>query len=185
MAPTETEILTNYLIQPSSLTSITTFEQFKTLFPRPLQASPQVRSLFRDLQSQRNAVIDRVAGNIAVEAKRGNTMRKEVVRALREAEREDVDGEVEMERVLFGENSGAKSAKHSLDSIVPELDGATGALEMEIEKLKEEEAALLDSVKQTIGGLSDLRYGKFANSHIREEIIDGLKTVQEACESKS
>ncbi|CAM1504023.1 Fc.00g016140.m01.CDS01 [Cosmosporella sp. VM-42] len=185
MAPTESEILTNYLIQPSSLTSITTFDQFKALFPRPLQSSPQVRSLFRDLQAQRNAVLDRVAGNIAAEVKRGNVMRREVMKARREAEREDVDGEIEMERVLFGERSGAKSAKYTLNSIIPELDGATGALEAEIEKLKEQEATLLESVKQTIGGLSDLRYGKFANSQIRDEILDGLKTVQDACQSKS
>lgn len=100
MAPTESEILTNYLIQPSSLTSIITFDQFKALFPRPLQASPQVRSLFRDLQSQRNAVLDRVSSNIGAEVKRGTAMRREVVRAKREAEREDLDGEIEMERVV-------------------------------------------------------------------------------------
>lgn len=68
---------------------------------------------------------------------------------------------------------------------MPELDGATGALEAEIEKLREEEAALLDSVTQTIGGLSDLRYGKFANNQIKDEIIGGLKTVQDACNNIS
>lgn len=86
---------------------------------------------------------------------------------------------------LFGDNSGVKSAKHTLNSIVPELTGAIGALEAEIEKLEAEEAALLESAKQTIGGLSDLRYGKFANGQIKDEVIDGLKNVQEACESKS
>lgn len=86
---------------------------------------------------------------------------------------------------LFGDESGAKSAKHTLNSIIPELEGATGALEAELEKLKEEEVALLESVKQTVGGLSDLRYGKFANDQITDDIMDGLKTVQEACESKS
>jgi centromere-localized protein 2 len=65
------------------------------------------------------------------------------------------------------------------------LDGAAGALEAEIEKLKEEEAALLESVKQTIGGLSDLRYGRFANGQIADEVIDGLKSVEAACDSKS
>lgn len=81
--------------------------------------------------------------------------------------------------------SGAKSARHNLASIIPELDGATGALETEMQKLAEEEAALLESVKQTIGGLSDLRYGKFANGDIKDEIIDGLKNVEAACEGKS
>ncbi|KAM5351840.1 hypothetical protein ACJ41O_004563 [Fusarium nematophilum] len=185
MAPTETELLANYLIQPSSLTAITTLEQFKALFPRPLQSSPQVRSLFRDLQAQRAALLDRVAENIAEETKRGVAMRREVVRAKREADREDVDAEIEMERALFGNSSRAPRAKHSLASIIPELEGATGALEAEIEKLREEEAALLESVHQTIGALSDLRYGKFANGQIGEEVVDGLKNVEAACENKS
>ncbi|RTE81479.1 hypothetical protein BHE90_003989 [Fusarium euwallaceae] len=185
MAPTETEILANYLIQPSALTAITTLEQFKALFPRPLQSAPLVRALFRDLQSQRTALLDEVAENIADEAKRGVSMRREVVRAKREAEREDMDAEIEMERALFGEASGAASAKHTLISMIPELEGAAGALEAEIEKLKEEEAALLESVQQTIGALSDLRYGKFANGQISEDIIDGLKNVEAACQNKS
>lgn len=100
MAPTETELLANYLIQPSSLTAVITLEQFKTLFPRPLQSSPQVRSLFRDLQVQRTMLLDVVAENIDVEARRGVVMRREVVRARRETEREDVDAEIEMERAV-------------------------------------------------------------------------------------
>lgn len=100
MAPTEAELLANYLIQPSTLTAIITLEQFKALFPRPLQPSPQVRLLFRDLQSQRTDLLDEVAENIADEAKRGITIRREVVRAKREAEREDIDAEIEMERAV-------------------------------------------------------------------------------------
>lgn len=100
MAPSESEILTSYLIQPSSLTSITTLDQFKALFPRALQSSPQVRSLYRDLQAQRNAVLDGVARDVADEVKRGSVMRKEAVRARREAERENGDPEMEMERAV-------------------------------------------------------------------------------------
>lgn len=86
---------------------------------------------------------------------------------------------------MFGAAAGARNAQHSLASIIPELDGAASALEAEIEKLQEEEAALLESVKQTIGGLSDLRYGRFANGQLRDEVIDGLKSVEAACDSKS
>lgn len=81
--------------------------------------------------------------------------------------------------------SGAKTAKHTLDSIIPEVEGAAGALEVDIQKLEEEEAALLDSLRQTIGGLSDLRYGKFANGKISSEVLDSLKTLQETCDNKS
>ncbi|KAF4453085.1 hypothetical protein F53441_4172 [Fusarium austroafricanum] len=185
MTPSEAELLANYLIQPSTLTAIVTLEQFKALFPRPLQSSPQVRSLFRDLQAQRTDLLEQVTENIADEAKRGITMRREVVRAKREAEREDIDAEIEMERALFGDATGAANAKHTLNSVILELEGAVGALEAEIEHLKDEEAAVLESVQQTIGALSDLRYGKFANGQISEEIIDGLKNVETACENKS
>ncbi|KAG8669613.1 hypothetical protein FPOAC2_08947 [Fusarium poae] len=185
MAPTEAELLANYLIQPSTLTAITTLDQFKALFPRPLQSSPQVRSLFRDLQAQRADVLDQVAENIADEAKRSLSMRREVLRAKREAEREDIDAEIEMERALFGDASGAASAKHTLNSVIPELVGAASTLEAEIEKLQEEEAALLESVQQTVGALSDLRYGKFSNGQISDEVIDGLKNVEAACKNKS
>ena len=185
MAPTESEILANYLLQPAPLTAMTTFEQFKVLFPRPLHASPQLRALFRDLEGQRNSAVDAVAANVAAEAKRGVVMRREVLRARREAEQEEADGEMEMERALFGDESSAKRARHSLSSIVPELDGAVGALEAEIRLLEEEEAALLASMKQTVGGLSDLRYGKLANGQLRDEVLDGLTSLQQACEAKS
>jgi centromere-localized protein 2 len=86
---------------------------------------------------------------------------------------------------LFGEASGAKPAKHTLNSIIPELDGAASAIETEIEQLKQDEAALLSSVRQTIGSLSDLRHGKFANGHLKDEVIDGLTTLQDTCNDKS
>lgn len=68
---------------------------------------------------------------------------------------------------------------------MPELDGAAGALEAEIARLEEEEAALTESIRQTVGGLSDLRYGKLANAQLRDEVVDGLASLQEACEGKS
>jgi centromere-localized protein 2 len=103
MAPAESEVLTNYLLRPSNLTSILTYEQFQALFPGSLHDSPQLRSLFRDLRSQRDAVLAEVSQNIAEEARRGNAMRKEVVNARRgaaAAAAEDIDGEVELERAV-------------------------------------------------------------------------------------
>lgn len=57
-------------------------------------------------------------------------------------------------------------------------------MELEIKQLEQEEEKLLESVRNTIGGLSDLRYGKFANGKISDEVVDGLQTLQETCESK-
>lgn len=101
MGPTESEILTNYLLQPASLPSIITFEQFRTHFPRAAQESPSLRSLYRNLQAQRNAVVDAVAANIAAEAKRGVAMRREVLHRRREADKGMTDdGEIELERAV-------------------------------------------------------------------------------------
>jgi centromere-localized protein 2 len=70
-------------------------------------------------------------------------------------------------------------------SIIPELDGAVSGLEAEIQRLDEEEAALLESLKQTVGSMSDLRYGRFANGQLRDGVVEGLKEFQETCEGKS
>jgi len=34
----------------------------------------------------------------------------------------------------------------------------------------------------TVGGLSDLRYGRLANGKLREEILEGLGRLEQACE---
>lgn len=71
-----------------------------------------------------------------------------------------------------------------MSSIVPELDASTEALEATIQSLEREEAELLGAIKQTVGGMSDLRYGKFSNSQLGEQVVDGLQTVQETCQAK-
>lgn len=75
--------------------------------------------------------------------------------------------------------------KHSLATIVPELENAAEDAEAEIRMLDEEEAKLLQRVRQTVGGLSDLRYGRMSNSQLREEILEGLKNVEETCQGKA
>jgi centromere-localized protein 2 len=57
-------------------------------------------------------------------------------------------------------------------------------LEEEVKQLEQEEAALLASVQQTVGGMSDLRYGRLANPELRDEVIEGLQAVQRACDEK-
>jgi centromere-localized protein 2 len=101
MAPSESDLLTSYLLQPAPLTAIITFDQFRALFPKAVQASPQLRSLFRDLQAQRGATMDTVAASIEIEAQRGAAaMRREVLRQRMEERREEGDAEVEMERAV-------------------------------------------------------------------------------------
>ncbi|CAG9944247.1 unnamed protein product [Clonostachys rosea f. rosea IK726] len=185
MAPTESEVLENYLLRPSSLNAIMTFEHFAERFPPAQRDNPQIRLLWRDLVAQRDKALEEVQSNIEAEATLGQAMKKELLRVKREAAKGEVDGEVELERALFGSLSGAKPAKHSLTSIIPEVDGAVKALDAEIERLKSEEAELLESTKQIIGGLSDLRYGKFANTQIKDEVLDSLTALQDVCNRPS
>lgn len=100
MAPTESTILTNYLLTPAQLPAILSLKEFTELFPRSQQASPQIRKLYRDLQNQRNALVDAVSTNIEAETKRGKSLRREAVRARREAESHEFDDEIEIERAV-------------------------------------------------------------------------------------
>lgn len=101
MAPSELEILNNYLLVPSQLPAIISLQEFTALFPRSLQSSPHVRTLYRDLQSQRNAVVDSVASNIEDEVRRAKGLRRAVVRARKEAENQEFDDEIEIERTVY------------------------------------------------------------------------------------
>ena len=58
-------------------------------------------------------------------------------------------------------------------------------VEAEVAQLEREEAALLESLRQTVGGMSDLRYGRFGNGQLRDGVIEGLKEFQEACDAKT
>jgi centromere-localized protein 2 len=87
---------------------------------------------------------------------------------------------------LYGSTSNTVlPKKHNLRSILPDMDSAANDMEQEIQKLEEEEAALLESVKQTVGGMSDLRYGRLANPKLRDEVLNGLNDFQEVCKRKT
>lgn len=65
------------------------------------------------------------------------------------------------------------------------MDAAIADLEAEIQNLEAQETALRESVEQTVGTMSDLRYGRLSNPKLREDVIQGLKSVQDVCEDKS
>ncbi|KKY32791.1 putative cnl2 nkp2 family protein [Diaporthe ampelina] len=184
MAPTESTILANYLLVPAQLPAIISLKEFTDLFPRAQQASPQVKGLYRDLQIQRNALIDAVASNIETEAKRAKALRREVLRAKREAEDREIDDEIDIERALYGATTGAPISKHDINSIIPELDSSAHELDASIQALEMEEAELLQSIKQTVGNMSDLRYGRLSNAKLTEQVLEGLQNVQETCQAR-
>ncbi|KAI0518172.1 hypothetical protein F5B22DRAFT_74724 [Xylaria bambusicola] len=186
MAPTEATILHNYLLLPSRLPSIISLQEFIALFPKSQQSSPQVRALYRDLQQQRNAVVDTVSANIDAEVKQAKALRRTIIRTKRESEVEEQDDEIEIERALFGSTSTTIAPKqHSLQSIIPELDSAIDDIESDLRKLEDEESTLLESIRQSAGNMSDLRYGRLSNTNLAAEVIDGLHSIQETCKQKT
>lgn len=71
-----------------------------------------------------------------------------------------------------------------MQTIVPEMQSASIDMEQEVQRLEHEEAVLLESVRQTVGSMSDLRYGRLANSKLKNEVVDGLKEFQQVCKRK-
>jgi centromere-localized protein 2 len=55
-------------------------------------------------------------------------------------------------------------------------------VEDEVRRLEEEAKALLEEMRGTVGGLSDLRYGRLANGQLREQVLEGLERLEAACE---
>jgi hypothetical protein len=100
MPPTEATLLSAFLLPPAPLPAIITLKSFTQLFPKSQQSSPQVKALYRDLQNQRARITDAVAKNIIAEVKRGNAQRRAVVRARREAEKEEQDDDVAVETAV-------------------------------------------------------------------------------------
>lgn len=59
-----------------------------------------------------------------------------------------------------------------------------GDIEEEIQRLDEEAETLLEEMRSTVGGLSDLRYGRLANGQLREEVLEGLSRLENSCEKR-
>lgn len=116
MAPTEATILSTFLLPPAPLPSLISLKAFTELFPRSQQSSPQIRSLYRDLQHQRAQLVDAVSRNIVTEVKRGTAQRRAVIRARKAADREDQDDEADIENAVgIPLSCGAGETRQSLE----------------------------------------------------------------------
>ena len=111
MPPTEATLLTTVLLHPAPLPTVLSLESFKAAFPPALRKHPHVPHLYRSLQHRRALALDLVRRNMAAEARRGISLRRDVARqARRDARGDGGDGmrEVEREwRELVGEGDGA------------------------------------------------------------------------------
>ncbi|KAL5345143.1 hypothetical protein ACLOAV_010099 [Pseudogymnoascus australis] len=156
MPPSESQILSSFLIPPSPLPVVLNPTAFAALFP-PSTPQASIAHLYRLLSHQRALLTDAVKSDIEDEAKRGVAQR----------------------RALSSTNPAPlpRPRHHTLRTILPTLDTATEDIEAEIALLELEAETLLAGIRNTVGGLSDLRYGKFRNPEVVEGVKAGLESV--------
>ena len=106
MAPSESSILNDFLLQPAPLPAILSLQTFTDLIPEGQQNNVQIKSLYRNLKSERAFGLEQIKHNIDQECKRGERQMRQVIKARRQAEKSvikganimgnDVDDEVEI-----------------------------------------------------------------------------------------
>lgn len=64
------------------------------------------------------------------------------------------------------------------------MSSAADDIEEEIRRLDEEAETLLEEMRGTVGGLSDLRYGRLANGELREQVLEGLERLESSCDKR-
>ncbi|KGQ07432.1 hypothetical protein BBAD15_g7207 [Beauveria bassiana D1-5] len=171
-SPTEAELLTSFLLDPARLPNILSPEQFRALFPRSARAAPSIRSLYLDLATQRGLAVDAVATAFLAPsffAGAGGRL---------------FDGRWRGSVAMRWTGRWTGRWKWTAP-ILPELDGAAGAVEAEIAKLRQQEADLRETIAQTIADLGDLRTGSLTNQQLPDEVLDGLENLQEICNRKT
>ena len=191
---TESSMLISYLLEPASLPTILPYSQFLAFFPTQHRSSPQIKLLYRDLQFLRTVDMDVVDGNIAGECKRGDGMKVEMLRQLhadgkRQGELGD-QREVEMDMQLFGPAGSVhrRDRRHTMDSLLQDMEHTCQHLEADTQHAEAEAEEVLRHVKETVGALSELRYGKFAKAPSLEvggvegKVVNALKGLEEACD---
>lgn len=186
-------MLTSYLLEPASLPTILPYSQFLALFPSQHRSNPQIKLLYRDLQFLRTVDMDIVQENIAAECKRGDRIKVEMLRQLhadgkRQSELGD-QREMEIDMQLFGPTGSLprRGRRHTMDSLLRDMEDTCQQLETETQQAEAEAEEVLRHMKDTVGALSDLRYGKFAKAPSVEdegmegEVVKALKGFEEAC----
>lgn len=211
----ESTILSSYLLTPATLPQILSFSQFQALFPSSYRSRPQLKSLYRDLQFSRSVDVDLVRQNVIAECRRGARQRLELLRAIR-AERsgrqhtgntpgpqsrrtDEEDGlgddrDVAIDISMLGSAPGTAARRdrdvyHDVGSLIQVMKESCDQLEAEVTETESATSEALTHLKETVGGLSDLRYGRFprasgtlADNGLENEIVENLKALQHLCD---
>ncbi|KAE9984396.1 hypothetical protein BLS_002426 [Venturia inaequalis] len=195
MPPTESTLLTHFLLPPAPLPTSLPPEKFTTLFPTPLHTSPSLKTLYQDLHSQQTTAITLVRKNIAAETERGAIQRRE----LRRERRRRRDGSSSITTGIISSTtttttttpneSGREGERqpHTPQTLPAALKTAHKVLSSEIAALEAETRQVLREMRTAVGELSDLRYGRFAKTpgsdrELREEVVGVVGKVREGAE---
>ncbi|RAL03985.1 Cnl2/NKP2 family protein [Aspergillus ibericus CBS 121593] len=194
MAPTEASILSNFLLSPAPLPTLISLQQFTELFPKRLRSHPHIRALYRELQELREHDMDLVNGNIDKEVRQGENQKAELRKSITKT---GVDGlsstdqrEMDMDVQLFGQTSSI-SEYHSASSLLDAMEKACSDIERQVAEMDEKATLILSKLNNTVGDLSDLRYGKLqgpagtSGEDMVNEAIRGLNNLEDACYRKS
>ncbi|PYI22519.1 hypothetical protein BO86DRAFT_385989 [Aspergillus japonicus CBS 114.51] len=190
MAPSETAILSNFLLTPAPLPTIISLQQFTEFFPKRLRSHPHIRVLYRELQEIREQDMDLVNENIDKEAVQGERQKAELRKSLMKT---GIDGissaeqrEMDMDVELFGQTTST-SNYHSVSSLLAAMQTACSNVEHEVTEVDKEASSLLSDLNGLVGDLSDLRYGKMqgpvgmTGEEGVNEAIRGLQNLENAC----
>jgi centromere-localized protein 2 len=195
IAAAEAQILKSYLLNPASLPTIITLEEFRELFPANQQSHPEIKLLYRDLQFLRTVDTDLVEDNIFKECRDGERQRRELQQAfyqqprLREQTQAQMqaDKDVQADQVLYGQTGSVAKRKkgHSKESLVKEMEDTIRYLEVDALVAKREADKLLGQLRETIGKLRGLRHSNLASisgtdSATKEETVKSLETLEQA-----
>ncbi|QDS73974.1 hypothetical protein FKW77_008397 [Venturia effusa] len=180
MPPTESKLLTRFLLPPAPLQTALPLSKFQSLFPPSLHSNPAINTLYASLQAQRDEDVSLVRRNIAAETERGKVQVREVRRERRRRNTGTTD------TTSHSHQSEPTSAPHTPTTLAASLTSAQKMLETEIAALEAETERILVEMKATVGDLSDLRYGRFqktpgAETGLREEVLEAVGRVRGAC----
>ncbi|KAI5791695.1 Cnl2/NKP2 family protein-domain-containing protein [Peziza echinospora] len=185
----EQTILTTFLLPRATLPHILPLTQFTKLFPQPHQSNPQIKHLYRHLQSTRSTLLDRVQKTIELEVLQGKRQRARANKSALihihkqntlHANTQKVD-EVDIGIELFG-----TTVNHEpiipLKELLAQMEDAVQELAEEERRLEEMCKSILKDMQEAVGDLSDLRYGKFSTQGIEGKVIDQLRNLAQTCD---
>ena len=100
--------------------------------------------------------------------------------------------DVQADEAMYGQSGSVPKRKkgHTKESLFKEMEETIRYLEVDALVAKREADKLLGQMRETIGGLSDLRYGKLVKksneeNSVEAEVVKGLHGLEEAINANS